>query len=201
MSLRCQRTVEHEMSVKQSSQRVGDRFIGIVSLDQHGIERRDRSVAGTPGPLDQSRQLVEDTGGITARRGRFPSGQTEFSLGERESGDTVEQQQDVMALLPKRLRDRGRGPGRSDPLCRRPIARRDHNDRPPQPRLAETAGDEFLDLAAPLPDHADHNSIGGRAPREHPQQRTLADARAGKDTDPLTESAGQHCIDGADAGL
>src|SRR5207244_3988324 len=50
-----------------------------------------------------------------------------------------------------------------------------------------------------LPDERDHVHLGARVARDHAEERTLADARAGEDPEPLTSPAGEERVDRSDA--
>jgi hypothetical protein len=42
---------EHDVTVQDASYRIADRLVEVVTLDQHGIERRDAALLGIARPL------------------------------------------------------------------------------------------------------------------------------------------------------
>ena len=80
---------EHDVSVKQAAERISDRFIVVIALDQHGVEGSDRSSACPPGTFDEPRKHVEHAWWVPSRRRRFARGKSKFSLGHGESSYRV----------------------------------------------------------------------------------------------------------------
>ena len=92
------------------------------------------------------------------------------------------------------FRHGGGGPSCGDSLGRRPVTGSHHHDAARQTGFAQTTRDELLDFTSPFTDHPDHDSVGGRAARQHAQQRALAHAGASEDAQTLSIAAGQHRI-------
>ena len=188
------------VAVEQAAHGVADRLVGVVGLDQHGVEGGDAALRAAAGALDQLRQQGEDRGRIAARGGRLAGRQADLALGQREPRQRVHQQQHVLALVAEVLGDgRGRG-GRLDAHQGRLVAGGHHDHALGQPFGPQVALDELVDLAAALADQGDDDHVGGRVAGHHAQQHALAHAGAGEDAHPLPLAAGQQAVDRADAG-
>src|SRR5690606_874887 len=97
-----QGTLEHDVPVERGACQVGDGFIHVFAVDEHGVDGGDAAAGGGSCPLHQVRKHAEDGRRVTAGCRRFASVQTDFALGHRDAGKTVEQQQDVEALVAER---------------------------------------------------------------------------------------------------
>ena len=83
---------------------------------------------------------------------------------------------------------------------RRLVAGRRHDDAARAPFRPQIAFEKLVDFPPPLADQRHHRHIRSRVADQHAQRHALADARPGKDAQPLSKSAGQHAVDGAQTG-
>ena len=81
---------------------------------------------------------------------------------------------------------------------RRRVGGGDHDDRTGEAGGPQIVGDEFLHFAPALADQADHRDVAVRPARQHRQQDRLADARTGKETEPLPLTQGGEQVERAD---
>jgi hypothetical protein len=116
-----------------------------------------------------------------------------------EPRERIHDQQDVLALVAKVLRNRRRAPRAVEPHQRRIVRRRRDNNRPLQTLRPKNALDELLHFAATLADQPDDDDVGARVARHHPQQHALADAAAREQADTLAATDSQQRIDGPHA--
>ena len=86
---------------------VGDRLVGVVAFDEHGVEAGDAALAAdVAGALEQARQQREHRRRIALRGRRLAGGEPDLALRHREARDRVHHQQDVLPLLAEVLGDR-----------------------------------------------------------------------------------------------
>jgi hypothetical protein len=135
---------------------------------------------------------------LTSRR--FAGGQRNLAHRAREARHRVHQQHHVLAARARGLGDRGRGVGGAQAQERRLLRGRDH-DRGALAGAFKIVFEKLVDFAAALADQRDDDAVGDDVARERAEQRTLADARAGEQTDALAAAEGHEPVDRADAGL
>ena len=80
-----------------------------------------------------------------------------------------------------------------------PVGRDGDDDGVLEPARAERVADEVAHLPAALADQRDDGDLGARVPRHHAEQRALADAAAGEQTDALTPTEREQGVDRAHA--
>jgi hypothetical protein len=112
------------------------------------------------GAFHQHRQLGEHRRRIALGGGRLADGQRDLALRHGVAGQRIHDQQDVLALVAEVLGNRGGVGGALQAHQRRRVGRRGHHHRAAQAFLAQDLLDEFLDLAAPFADQADHDDVG-----------------------------------------
>ena len=187
------------MAVEDASHGVGDRLVHVVAVDEHGVQRGDRTGRRRARALQQLREHREDGRRVAARRGRLADRQADLALGHREARDRVHHQHHVAALVAEVLRDRGRRE-RGLQAHQRGLVGRGHDDHRARQALGpEVALHELENLSTALADQADHVDLGRRRPGDHAQQRRLTDAGAGEDAEALAAPAGHQRIQGAHA--
>src|SRR3546814_19611676 len=105
------RALEHDVAVERAADRVGDRLVVIVALDQHREQPGD--VAGArdarAGALEQLRQLREDGRRIALARRRLARAEADLALRLGGAGDAVHQAENLAAPGAKREDERGGG--------------------------------------------------------------------------------------------
>ena len=106
---------------------------------------------------------------------------------------------DVLALVAKVLRNRGRQIGGTQADERWIVRGGRDNDRPGQAFRAEVVLDEPPHFAAALADQPNHRHVRRSSPRHHAEQRALADAAAPKHAEPLPQARGRQRVDRANA--
>ena len=151
------------------------------------------------GPLQQPWQFGEYAGRVAARGRRLAGGQADFPQCEAEAGDAVHQQQHRFSLVAEMFGHGHGGERRLPAQQRRRIGGGDDDHRAGQPGLAQIVLDELPHLASALPDQGEHGDIAGGMPRQHGEQRRLADAGAGEQAEPLPLPAGRKAVQGAHA--
>ena len=102
----------------------------------------------------------------------------------------------MSALVAEVLGDRGGQRGAVQAHEWGVVGRGGHDDRASHPLLAKDALDELLDLASPLADETDHDHVGLREPRHHPEQTALADAAAREQPHALPATHREQGVDG-----
>ena len=102
-----------------------------------------------------------------------------------------------MALIAEVLCDAGSSQRCADTQQRRLIGGRDNNNRALTSRLSQ-AVEKFAYFTATFTHQRQHSQVGRSAARHHADQRALAYAAAAEDTQPLSSSAGEESVDGAD---
>ena len=103
------------------------------------------------------------------------------------------------ALVAERLGDARGGEGGAHPRHRRLVGGGHDDDGVREPFRAEIVLDELAHLTTALADEGDDGGIRVGAPRDHGQQRRLADSGAGEQSHALSASDGRERVDGADA--
>ena len=89
---------EHDVAVEDRADRVGDRLVVVVAVDEHGVDRGDAAAAAhVAGAFEQRRQQREHRRRIALGRRRLAGGQTDFALRHREARHRIHHQQDVLA--------------------------------------------------------------------------------------------------------
>src|SRR5262249_23237349 len=138
---------------------------------------------------------TEDRRGIAARRGRFAAGESDFALGHRHAGQAVEQEQHLPAGATEVIGNRDAGADGADAHQRRLVGRGDDDDRAAQALLSEAVFEEWSDFAAALTDEHNDIDVRYRVFGNLAEQRALADAAAGEQSDALAATAGEQTVD------
>ena len=180
MAARRNAAIEHDVAVEDAAHLVGDRFVHVAAFDEHGVDAGDRAALALAAALEQPRQQREHARWIAATCGRLSGGESDFALRTGHARHRIHEQQRVLAVVPKRLRDRGRHLGRAQAFERGRVAGRHDHDRAPPSLGAERALEKFADLAPPFADQCHHDHVGVRAARDRAEQRALADPRSGE---------------------
>ena len=100
---------EPDVAIEQAAHGVGDRFVFIVALDEHGVISGDAADLRQSGPFDELRHEAEHGRRIAARGRRFAGGEADFALRHGEARDRIDQQQDLAALVAEIFGDGGGG--------------------------------------------------------------------------------------------
>ncbi len=194
------------MAVENPAHGVGDGFVVVVAVDQHGEDRRDRPRrravrphGARPGAFQQLGQFGEAGGGIALGRRRFAGGQADLALGHGEARHRVHHAQHFQPLVAQEFGQGHGHVGRLAPLQRRLVRGGDDDDGAAQALGPQRLLDEFAHFAAAFADQAHDDGVAGRLARQHRQQHRLADARAGEDTQALAAAAGGEDVHGAHA--
>ena len=109
MIVLCHAPGQNDMSVQNTTGRIRDRFIEIITVHQYGVQPRDGALIGIPCPLKKFRHLGIDTGGIPPGYRRFPGGETNLPLCHTETGEVIHHQQHIFSLVTEIFRQcRGR---------------------------------------------------------------------------------------------
>jgi hypothetical protein len=195
-----ERAREDDVAVQDRTNGVGDRLGHVVAFDQDCEEAGDGAVFGVARPLEQSGQEREDRRRVPTQRGRLPCPETDLALGHGQPGDRVHHEQDILAVVPERLRDRRGDFGGFQAKQGRLVRSGDYDAGTRQAFGPELLVDEFLNLAASFADQSDHVHVGGRVAGDHRQERGLAHAGAGEDPEALALPGGQESVEGPHAG-
>ena len=119
---------EDDVAVEDSADGVGDGVVGVVAFDEDGVEGGDAALIGLATAFEESGEEGEDAGGVASGGGRFPGGEADLALGEREAGDAIHHQEDVAAGVAKGFGDGGAGVGGAESEERGFIAGGDDDD-------------------------------------------------------------------------
>ena len=118
-------------------------------------------------PLNQIGEKTEDGGWITFGRRRLTHGKTDLSLRVRNTGHTVQQQQNMTPLIPKIFTHQMRQLGCFDSRHRRRVRRRGNHNGVRKPVFSQRILHKVLHFPAALTDHANHYNIGSGVTGEH----------------------------------
>lgn len=77
------------VAVEQAANGIADGFVGVVALDQDGIERRDAALRSPAGSFEKFRQIGEDRRGETSGCRRLSGGESDFALGQGEPRERI----------------------------------------------------------------------------------------------------------------
>src|SRR5262249_15738957 len=130
---------EDHMAVENGAHRVADGLIEIVTFDEHGEEAGDGALGETASAFEDLRQEIEDGRRIALLPRWFPGGQANFALGHRKACDGIHDEENVGALIAKKLTDCQSKEAGADPQWSRPVTGCDNDNR-----SGETFGTEFV---------------------------------------------------------
>jgi phytanoyl-CoA hydroxylase len=173
------------VTVEDAADFVGDGLVHVAPFDEHRVDGGDRARVPLPRALEETREHREDARWIATPRGGLAGRETNLALGPRESRDGVDEQEHARPFVAKRLGIRGRDLRRTQPLQSRRVAGGRNHDAPCAPFLAERMIDELLHLASALTHQRDDDDVRRCAACDGAEERALADARAGKESDAL----------------
>ena len=119
----------------------------------------------------------------------------------RNAGETVAQQQHILALIAEIFRHQVRHFSRLTPHDGCTVRGRQNHHRFAQTLGPETLGKELARLPAALANKRQHHNISNGVAGHHTQQRALAHARTGYQAYSLTLGERQNTIDRADTDI
>ena len=194
-----QRAAEDDVPIEGRPRDVGDRFVHILAVHQHGVDRGDTPALGWPSAFHQVGEQAEDGWRVAFGCRRFARGKADLALGHRHAGQTVEEKHDVEPLGAVGLGDGRRRARGAEAHRRRVVAGRSDHHAVLQGLNAKVMFDEVAHLTAAFADEGDDRDVRLGAARQHPQEGRLADARSGEDADPLPASEREEAVDRAHA--
>ena len=195
-------TRENDLSVQQAAQNIRNRFVHIGAGDKHGENRRDiaRAIDPRPGPFAQPCQQWRDRRRKAPHRWRFVCGGGDLPVRFCQTGNGIDHEQDMAALIPEMFRDRHRGERRPAPRQGRLVRCGSHYDRPRHSGRAKDMPHEGTDLTPALSNKGDDADIGLQPRCKRAQKVRLADARAREKPQPLTPHDREKGIHGTQSG-
>ena len=193
--------VQHHVAVQDGPGGVGDGFVVVVAVHQHGVDAGDGAGFGGAGALQQPGQDGKGRRRVAAGGGRLAGGEADLALGHGHAGQGVHHQHHVLAAVPEGLGDAGGGEGCAHAHQGGFVGGGDHHDGAGQAGGAEVVLEEFADFTAAFPHEGDHGDLGVGAAGDHGQQGGLPDAGAGEEAHALALAEGGHGVQDADAGL
>ena len=195
------RAVEHDVAVEGAANRVGDRIVVVVAIDQNGEDAGDRTCPfhARPGALEEARQIAEDARRIAAGDGRLSRRQRHVARGVSETGDRIDDQQHRFALIAEVFGDRHRGFRGEAAHHGALVAGRNDSDGGGAV-FAERVVKKFAHFAATLADKRDDDGVDRRRPGQHRQKRRFADPGAGEYAHSLPEAQRREEIDDSNPG-
>ncbi len=186
------------MAVEQGAGGVDQRIVFVVAFHEHGVEAGDGAGAEGAGALDEAGKQSEDRGRVAFGGGRFAGGESDFALRHGETGERIDDQQNVLAAGAEIFGDGRGGESGADAEQRVLVGSGDDDDGTAAAFFAERV-EKFSDFAAAFADQAEDGEVGAGVAGHHADERAFADAAAAKDADALAASAGKESVDGANA--
>ena len=105
----CRNTARQmDVPIQQSSQRIANGFVGIVSFDENGIQGGDASLLIDSRSFDELGQHRKNAGRVAACGGNFTSSKPHFSLGHCKTSYGIHEQQHILSLVAERFSNGGR---------------------------------------------------------------------------------------------
>ena len=194
------RAVQHDVAVEGATNRIGDRIVVVVAIDQNGKDagNRTRSFHPRSSALEEPRQIAEDARRIAAGDRGLSRRQRHIARGMSKTGDRIDDQQHRIALIAEVFGDRHCGFRGEAAHHGALVAGRNDRDRG-RAVLAERVVKKFAHFATAFADERDDDGVDRRRPSQHRQKRRLADPGAREHPNSLPKTQGSEEIDDSDS--
>ena len=187
------------MAVQNCTHMIGYRLVHIVAFHQDAIDCGDGAAfAYTTTSFEYLRKKVEYRWRVTARGWWLADRQADFPLRHRETGNRIDDQQDVLALISKIFGD---GVSSVDGVSSHQgglIRRGYQHHRALSPFDTQCLLKKIAYFSATFTDHSDNDDIRTYVTGHHSQQRAFPDATPGKNANALSLGKGQYTINRSD---
>ena len=176
---------QHNMTVQNTANRIGNRLVGIVSFHEHGIDTGYRTFLEGACPFQKARELRINGRSISSCNRRLPCRKTNLSLCHGKTGQGIHHQKDIHSLIPEILCNGRRHERCLQPKHRRLVGSRHHQNGTPHSFLSEVFLYELQNFSTTLSDKGNHIDIRLDISGNHPHQSRLSDTGTGEDADTL----------------
>lgn len=191
---------KNDVAIEDGANGVADGFVEIVAFDENGEEARDRAFGEFAGALEDFWQELEGAWGIAFLTGRLTGCEADFALGHGKTGDGIDDEEYVLALVAEEFGDgKGDEAGAEAEGCGLVASGGDHD------AALAAFGSKFVFekafyFAVAFANEGDDGDVGPVVFAHGAEKRAFADTGTAEDADALAFAAGEQAVDDTDAG-